>query len=175
MVKNDQVLHRKKLIASFQGNDKRFYGYIRKLQTRPVEVTQLKTQARGATTNDQEIAEEFGRHFQEVYTREELPPDNTTESRLAIHQPLIDAAVTLDAMSIEKALKGLKSSKEPGPDGLHPMLSRKYASELSHPISRLFQTSFESRTLPSDWKTANIFPIYKKARKQTQVITDPSL
>ena len=39
MVNNDQKLHRKKLIASFQRNDKRFYGYIRKLQTRPVEVT----------------------------------------------------------------------------------------------------------------------------------------
>jgi len=36
------------------------------------------------------------------------------------------------------------------------------ATVLAEPLSMIFQQSFETGTLPADWKTANIVPIFKK-------------
>jgi hypothetical protein len=72
MVRKDKAIHQGNLIQSFKGNDKLFYGYMRKTQTRPVKVTALKNEKSEFTKTDREAAEVLGRFFQEVYTRDKL-------------------------------------------------------------------------------------------------------
>jgi len=42
MVKMEQAMKRKKLIQTFKGNLKKFYGYMRQLQSRPIGIGDLK-------------------------------------------------------------------------------------------------------------------------------------
>lgn len=59
----------------------------------------------------------------------------------------------------------LQTDKSPGPDGIHPLLLQECAASVAEPLSLIFQKSFELGTLPDDWKTAHIVPIFKKGSK----------
>jgi hypothetical protein len=71
LVRRDQDNYRKRLLKSFKGHDKRFYGYIRSLQTRPAGVQQLVDGNGKITETDGEAAELLSKCFQEVYTQED--------------------------------------------------------------------------------------------------------
>ncbi|BHF62307.1 hypothetical protein SprV_0200528900 [Sparganum proliferum] len=62
---------------------------------------------------------------------------------------------------VRRELEALNKSKSPGPDEIPPKLLKELASELSVPLLMLFQTSFDTGTLPIDWKLAHITPLYK--------------
>ena len=165
LVKNDQIQYRKKLLASFKDNEKRFYGYIRRLQTRPVEVTQLKKSDGKTTSTDLEVAEELGMYFHEVYTREDTPLQPMNDDKLLTHEPFVDSVIDLSPEMVKSVLSKLQPNKAPGPDGLHPMMLRECANELAYPVSKIYAESFDSGILPTDWKSANISPIFKKGCK----------
>ena len=63
-------------------------------------------------------------------------------------------------------LQKLKTDKSPGPDDIHPLLLKEYcASVIAEPLSLIFQQSFDTGIPPTDWKTANIVPIFKKGNR----------
>ena len=57
------------------------------------------------------------------------------------------------------------TSKACGPDHITPKLLKLSAEFISGPLSQLFNQSMSSGTLPKDWTTANIVPIYKKGER----------
>jgi len=62
-------------------------------------------------------------------------------------------------------LQKLHEEKSPGPDGIHPKLLKECAEVLAKPLSILFETSFDTATLPKDWRRANIAAIFKKGNR----------
>ena len=52
-----------------------------------------------------------------------------------------------------------------GPDGIHPRVLKELAGVLTKPLSIIYQQSWLTREVPTDWKLANVTPIYKKGRK----------
>lgn len=62
-------------------------------------------------------------------------------------------------------LRKIKPEKGPGPDGISGHILKNCASALSRPLSILFNKSYCSGLLPSDWKKAHVVPIHKKGRK----------
>ena len=70
--------------------------------------------------------------------------------------------LTIQKKGIEKLLMNINPSKAPGPDKIPNYVLKECASELSTAVTHLFQKSLDSGTLPDDWISANIAPIYKK-------------
>ena len=64
-----------------------------------------------------------------------------------------------------KKLINLKKNKSPGPEGIHPMLLQSTADNVAKPLADIFAASFAQGLVPSDWRKANISPIFKKGRK----------
>ena len=58
-------------------------------------------------------------------------------------------------------LISLKTGKSPGPDGWSAEVFKQCADQLCVPLSILFTKSLESGSLPEDWKSCHITPIYK--------------
>jgi hypothetical protein len=66
---------------------------------------------------------------------------------------------------IIKRLNKLNVYKSPGPDLLHPRVLKEVRNEIAYPLKLIFECSLKTTSLPNDWKSGNITPIYKKGKK----------
>ena len=62
-------------------------------------------------------------------------------------------------------LKSTNSSKAAGPDGIHGKVLKNCASSLAAPLTMLFNLSFVTGCIPTEWKLASVVPIHKKGDK----------
>ena len=65
-----------------------------------------------------------------------------------------------------KQLRGLKTSKAHGVDGIPARLLKVAARELALPIATIFNYSLSTGTIPAEWKQARVTPIFKEGDKQ---------
>ena len=66
-IRREEELQRKRILKSFKDQPKKFYGFMRNLQSVKDQVTVLKKQDGEMTTSDQEVADLFSEYFKEVY------------------------------------------------------------------------------------------------------------
>ena len=153
----------KDMVNSFKDNPKLFYNYTRNLKPIKTTIPRLKRDDGSVTENDQEIAEEFNLFFQSVFVNE---PDSGEhldfDPRVGEEQYIED--LTFCEEDVRKLLLELNPSKCPGVDRLHPKMLKECPA-LAKPLNLIFRQSLDTSTLPSDWKSSIISPIFKKGNK----------
>jgi hypothetical protein len=128
LVREDHDRHQKSILKSFKGNPKKFYGYMRKLQTVKDRVAQLTKKNGQFTTDDREAAEVSCEGFSEVFVKEQSDEEEQTLEEAMDHNES-EIEVNLGVDVVRNKLLKLKLDKSPGPDDIHPMV-------LSHPLRR---------------------------------------
>ena len=68
--------------------------------------------------------------------------------------------------AIEKIISKLNEEKSAGVDDLPPIVLKRTSKEISFPLQKIFTKSLDTGEIPSDWKTANVTPIFKKGQKK---------
>ncbi|KFQ09297.1 hypothetical protein N330_03557, partial [Leptosomus discolor] len=63
-------------------------------------------------------------------------------------------------------LRNLNIHKSMGPDEMHPRILRELVVAVVRLLSMIFENSWQSGEVPSDWKKGSIAPIFKKGRKE---------
>ena len=63
-----------------------------------------------------------------------------------------------------KKIKKIKNNKSPGVDGIPPKLLKEIIEQISTPLANVFNLSLEG-IVPSEWKEANITPLFKKGSR----------
>ena len=76
-------------------------------------------------------------------------------------------SIVITEEKVKKNLLNPKSSKTPGPDGIHPRILLQTARVIAAPLTVIFRRSLETGELPNDWKLANITPVFKKGCKES--------
>ena len=73
--------------------------------------------------------------------------------------------VKIRAKCVLRKLCSLKTNKATGPDGIPARVLKECAHVLHKPLASLFTLSFKTGIVPSEWKCANVVPIYKSGGK----------
>ena len=144
------------------GNTKKFWNYIKSLKKDSCGVAPLKDN--GTLISDAKgKAEVLNRQYTSVFTDEDT--SNIPDLGPSPHPPMSDINVTTEG--VEKLLKKLNPSKASGPDNIHPKVLKELHSELAPGVTAIFQQSFRQGTVPQQWKTANVTPVFKKGERYT--------
>ena len=78
-------------------------------------------------------------------------------------------SLSIDACGVVSQLRQSNPNKALGPDELSPHLLKLVAEELAPALKIIFQQSYDLSSIPLNWNSAIVTPIYKKGLK-----SDPS-
>ena len=109
--------------------------------------------------DDQEKAEAFNEFFlthSNIDASNAPLPDDTT----MVNETL--PAVTITEKDVSDLLKTLDTSKATGPDQISQMMLKQTGDAIVPSLVKLFNLSLRSSKYPSEWKKANVIPIFKK-------------
>ena len=101
------------------------------------------------------------KQFQQAFTSE--TPLSDDHSKPQTHPDIPDITFTVNG--IQRLLAGLDPNKASGPDKVLPRVLKELASPLAPILSDLFNRSFQTGSVPMDWRHANVSPVYKKGKK----------
>jgi hypothetical protein len=149
------------LVESLQSKDtKPFWRYIKQRRQDSTGIAPIKSDGKLVTDNKGK-AELINKHFQSVFTKD----DNIQNSRLVGEpSPPIDS-LEITESGVADLLKNLKVNKASGPDNIPNRVLKEIATEIAPFMTKLFQHSVNTGTLPKEWTTANIAPIFKKGNR----------
>ena len=112
-------------------------------------------------TSDIDKANLLNNNFESVFTKDD---GNAPQfpCRLLNDQIAEISDIKISPQIVTKILKKLKTNSAAGPDNLPPILFHYTAPSLSLPLSILFRSLIDLRTLPQEWKLSIIIPKFRR-------------
>ena len=139
-----------------------FYGYCNKKLKVHREIPPIKLNDGTLVTDNFKKANVFNRAFQNVFIKDDgkvLSIDRTIGMNLTKFE--------CNDQDVLKALSNLSPKVSLTPDEIPSYALKQIGHTIAPFLTRLFNLSFSTNTLPSQWKTAIISPIHKKGSRST--------
>ena len=154
------------IASNLRNNPKRFWSYVKSKTKVRYSIPTLKFLDNNEAITDNEKAAMLNSFFSSVFTKEFEDLNNFPHTNSHQYtEPLSNISITTEQVYCK--LRSVKSFKSPGPDKFHPKILTEAAKQLSVPLCKLcliFSKSLDG-FLPSDWKVANVIPIFKKGER----------
>ena len=141
---------------------KSFWSFVRRNRTEKMNISALKSPTTGDLVNSAVgKAEILNSQFRSVFTEETPLTDlhNTSD----LHPDIVDIHFT--EPGVRKLLERLDPSKACGPDMLQARVLKELATSIAPALTEIFNRSYRSGIVPSDWRHANVSPAFKKGKK----------
>ena len=152
----------KKLAGNIKNDSKSFYANVRSKQKVQDKVGPLEKKTGNIMSYGYQMAEVLNEYFSSVFTTEDISslpvPFTKFEGNTSEH--LGQLFVTPEM--IAKKIKKMKDNKSPRVDGIPPKLRKEIVEQISTPLAKL---SLEEGIVPSEWKEANITPLFNKGSR----------
>ena len=117
---------------------------------------------RETAETDKAKAEMFNQFFGSVFTepsaQEDLPNVNP------IYNPNLEKII-LEEKEVHKVLAELDPNKASGPDHIPARILKECAPSLASSLTTILNTSMKKGQFPTNWKIANVCPVFKKGER----------
>ena len=160
----NQYMHHTIYDRYLNGRKKKFFQHVKSLCRDQGGISTLEKDSITYST-DTSKANVLNKHFYSVFTNDdcvalpEIPED--------LHPTISD--IEINIQGVFQLLNTIDPFKATGPDSLPPKLLKELSHELAPCLTLLFKASIHQSTLPLDWKTALVMPLFKKGSR-----SDPS-
>ena len=144
---------------SLKENPKRFWSFIKLKKTESVGIPTLVAGDQ-PKVSDKDKANALNNQFKSVFTAESAPIPGKGPSPFT---PI--PTLEFGMAGVSKQLESLNPNKACGPDELPARILRETASAIAPMVRHIFQQSYTSGKLPTDWSKALVTAIYKKGAK----------
>ena len=146
---------------SMNGNKRPFNAYIKNKTKERTPVGPLKVDKKTISDNA-EMAEVLNQYFCSVFTKEDVQNIPTVQDLPYVSK--LEKTVFTKQKVLNKLAK-LKPGSAPGPDGLTTRILQDFSEQLATPLCMIFSLSMDTGVVPSDWRSANVTPIFKKGSR----------
>ena len=164
-IKKAKIKLEHKLAKNIKTDPKAYFKYIRgKVEAKDC-IGPLKNENGEVVNDNSETAALLNNYFASVFTEEIT--SNVPEASQIFLGPNSDKLSTIEITEemVKNKLIKLKPDKSPGVDNIYPIVLQKLANNISLPLSIIFQHSLNTGEVPTDWRNANVTPIFKKGPK----------
>ena len=119
------------------------------------------------------MTEVLNEYFSTVFTTEDISSFPVLFTKFEGNKSEHLGQLFITPEMITETIKYMKENKSPGVDGIPPKLLKEIVEQISTTFAKLFNLSLEEGIVPSEWKEANIAPLFKRRNRGTnQKITD---
>ena len=158
-------------------NPKRFWSTL-KLKSKHRGIPEVISMATGPSedpaadgrrihaSSPTEIVDLFNRYFVSVFTSDPVTCKSVDEEDAGPNVDLTLSDLTLTVSQVLDVLANLDASKATGPDEIPARILKETAHEIASSLCELFNKSLRLGPVPTDWKLANVIPVFKKDSKK---------
>jgi hypothetical protein len=147
-----------KISVDLPKNPRAFWRHVKNQRNDNCQINSIRHDG-GEVTDPEQMANIFNIRFASVFTQE-CQYDYLPDLPAADIPRMETFSVTVEG--VRKRLEGLNIRKASGPDGIPARFLQHMCAEICEPVALLFQQSLTTGSLPLDWKTALVHPIFKK-------------
>ena len=143
-------------------NPRAFWSYVREVQGNGATVSSLTNYQGHRVTNELDKANVLNSFFQSVFTTSKA---NTSPFLSRFYEESM-SALCISSCGIEKQLRSINPKKSSGTDLIPARVYKEAASEIAPYLKIVFEKSLTEHVVPTDWKTANVTPIFKRGDRE---------
>jgi len=139
---------------------KQFWSFIKHARSDGASIPDLKSPDGSLTTDPKGKANLLNLQFKSVFS----PPSDRPSSAYTSRCPRM-CPIRIQESGVDKLLSNLDERKAPGPDGISPAILKNLRPSISSSLRYIFQHSLDTGCVPTDWRCANVSPVYKKGNR----------
>ncbi|XP_053691665.1 uncharacterized protein LOC128740165 [Sabethes cyaneus] len=147
---------------SLKQNPKRFWSFVngkRKERGLP----SIMSHGTNTASSADGICHLFANHFSSVFKTEPVASRIIDDALRNVPQGILDMRdICFSETDVAAAIKKLKPSLQPGPDGIPPIIFKNCVDTLCAPLTAICNLSLSQSSFPDAWKESFLFPVFKK-------------
>ena len=155
--------YERRICSQSKNNPKRFWKHIRdnlKTKSGIYPLLESVNDENSIKFDDYDKAEILQNQFCSVFTEE---PDGDLPSFTSRTEKEVEIFLTVEM--VRKEVTSLDVNKAIGPDELHPRMLKELVDYITVPLFIIMKKTLINGCIPTDWKLANVSPIFKKGAK----------
>ena len=163
LIKISKKLHELHIASNCKINPKEFFRYVREKKTLKSTIGPLLSAEGEIVTDERETADILNDYFASVFTVEEDRGEEATPYEMTVAAQLFLVDITEE--DVMRVIDKLKICKSPGPDKIYPRILKEVKEAISKLLCAIFNLSLRTGKVVSEWKLANVTPLFKKGDK----------